>query len=41
MVADVIHDIKDAAVLSRVREKAESLALNFPVYQGSATSAGY
>lgn len=41
MVADVIHDIKDAAVLSRVRDKAEALALKFPVYQGFETSAGY
>jgi glycine hydroxymethyltransferase len=41
MVADVIHDVKDAAVLSRVREKAEALALRFPVYQGSTASAEF
>jgi len=41
MVADVIHDIKDAANLSRIREKAEALALRFPVYQGSTASAEF
>lgn len=40
MIADVVHDIKDAANLERVREKAKALALRFPVYEKLGAEAG-
>lgn len=39
MVADAINDIKDAANLARIREKALELAARFPVYESQGTSA--
>ncbi len=40
MIADVVQDIKDAANLERVREKAKALALRFPVYEKLRAEAG-
>ncbi|MGC2423378.1 MAG: serine hydroxymethyltransferase [Nitrospirota bacterium] len=39
MIASVIHDISDASNLERVRERAKTLALQFPVYEGHGASA--
>ncbi len=39
MIASVIHDINDAGNLERVRERAKSLASQFPVYEGHGASA--
>jgi len=40
MIADVIHDIKDAGNLQSVRERAVRLATGFPVFGAQGASAG-
>jgi glycine hydroxymethyltransferase len=39
MVSSVIDDVKDAANLARVREKARALAMKFPVFERHEASA--
>ena len=39
MVTQVILDVKDAARLASIRERAKALALKFPVY-GSTVKVG-
>jgi glycine hydroxymethyltransferase len=41
MIADVIHDTKDASNLQSVRERAVRLAMGFPVYGAQGASAGF